>query len=280
LKLKEARKFIVGSIVEIYDTGEADSIALVILEHLGFNRQKLLRNTDGEIDCDQEKFIRQAIKELRENCPVQYILGETEFLGMKFILSRDVLIPRQETEELVDLIIRENHRPGLSAIDLGTGSGCIAVAIAKGIPSVSVTATDITKSVLRLAEENAKLNGTEIRTVLDDMLETGITEDTKFDIIVSNPPYVRDLEKQFMHLNVLDYEPQLALFVRDTDPLVYYRAIAGFAKKRLKPKGKVYVEINENFGLEVARIFSAEGIGKPEIIQDIRGKNRFVKVNN
>jgi release factor glutamine methyltransferase len=277
LRVKDAIAFIIESAENVYGPGESESIAFIILDFIGFPRKKIMLNSDTEIDSTQEDFIRAAVKKLKKSQPVQYILGETEFFGLKFRLDKNVLIPRQETEELVYRIIREYKTKNPVVLDLGTGSGCIAVTIAKNIPSAKVYATDISPGALKIARENAALNEVIVTAIIDDMLRTRLEKNLKFDIIISNPPYVRDLEKQFMHPNVLNYEPASALFVRDDNPLVYYRAIAEIASDRLNNGGRVYVEINENFGSEVAGIFLSAGLQDTEVFRDIHGKDRFVK---
>lgn len=277
MKVKDAIRVIIDSIGDIYGPGETESIAFIVLDFIGFPRKEVFLQAESEIDSRNEEFIQKTIKELKNSRPVQYILGETEFFGLKFILDGNVLIPRQETEELVLRIIRDNKKPDPAILDLGTGSGCIAVSIAKNIPSAIVFATDISPRALKIAVANVALNNVKVNTIVDDILHTQLDKNLKFDIIVSNPPYVRDLEKQFMHDNVLNFEPVSALFVRDENPLEFYKAIAEIASEKLTIGGLLYVEINENFGFEVVELFRASGLRDPELIRDIHEKNRFVK---
>lgn len=277
MKVTDAIRYIIDSTENIYNPGESESIAFIVLEFIGFSRKKLVLNASDILDKSQEDFIYRVADELKHSKPVQYILGETEFFGLRFKLNASVLIPRQETEELVDMIIRENKKSNPVILDLGTGSGCIAVALAKKIGSAKVFASDISKEALQLAAENAGMNHVGISWILDDILNSTLDKSLVCDILVSNPPYVRDMEKQFMHKNVLSYEPELALFVLDSDPLLFYRAIAGIALEKLKHGGLLYVEINENFGTEVAGYFKSGGLANVKVIQDIRGKDRFVK---
>jgi len=223
------------------------------------------------------EFINVAVGELKKSRPVQYILGETEFYGLKFYVNENVLIPRQETEELVQMIARDNKVPGLAILDLGTGSGCIAVSLARSIPSPLVYATDISEGALTIALTNAEFNGVHINFFRDDILNSGLDPKLRFNVIVSNPPYVLDREKELMHSNVLNFEPAEALFVRDNNPMEFYNAIAKLAAGRLIKRGSLYVEINENFAPEVCEIFKSNGLSDPEIIRDIHEKNRFVK---
>ena len=277
MKVKDAKRFIIDSTAEIYNSGESESIAFILLDFIGFSRKKVFFYADSDIDESNEKFIRKAVKELKNSRPIQYILGETEFFGLKFKLNRNVLIPRHETEEIVKRIIKDNTNPNPVILDLGTGSGCIGISLAKNIPSAIVFATDISPEAIRITNDNAELHKVIVNTIIDDILHTQLDKNLKFDIIVSNPPYVRDQEKQFMHDNVLNFEPASALFVRDENPLEFYTAIADISSERLKIGGLLYVEINENFGLEVAKLFQEFGLSDPGIIRDIHDKSRFVK---
>jgi release factor glutamine methyltransferase len=277
LKVKDAIRFIIDSSGDIYSPWEIESIAFVILDFIGFPRKEIFRKSEDIIPEAKVEFIRKVVKELKTFRPVQYILGETEFYGLKFKVDEHVLIPRQETEELIMRILKDNKLTNPKILDLGTGSGCIAVSLAKNIPNASVYATDISTSALKIAVKNAKLNEVVVNAIPDNMLDSKLEENLKFDIIVSNPPYVLDAEKELMHNNVLKYEPETALFVRNDNPLEFYKAIAQIALKKLLAGGSVYVEINENFGHEVAELFSSAGLVNAEIILDIHDKNRFVK---
>ncbi len=223
--------------------------------------------------------IHFAVKDLLNNKPVQYILGYTEFYDLKFEVNTDVLIPRPETEELVDLVIKENiSKQGIDILDIGTGSGCIAISIKKHIPGAKVTAIDISAGALNVAKRNAEKNNLETDFRQIDFLDERSREKlSEFDIIVSNPPYVRKLEKERMKKNVLDYEPDIALFIDDDDPFVFYNAIAEFAKYHLKENGKVYCEINQYLGEDTADIFIAAGFNEVEVIDDINGNARILK---
>ena len=276
MRVKDAIRHIIDSTGDIYGSGESESIAFIVLEFVGFPRKKIFADAEADIGEEKENFIREVAKELNKNRPIQYILGETEFYGIRLKVDGKVLIPRQETEELVQRILRETVKENPIILDLGTGSGCIAVSLAKNITTAKVYATDISSAALRIARENAELNNIDLTAIEDDILKTKLPENLRFDIIVSNPPYVRSSEKQFMHANVLDFEPAVALFVSDNDPLLFYRAIAMFAFERLNGGGKVYVEINENFGPEVAELFREAGLNDVLIIPDIHEKDRFV----
>ncbi|MGZ4034490.1 MAG: peptide chain release factor N(5)-glutamine methyltransferase, partial [Bacteroidia bacterium] len=246
-----------------------------------------------------------AIKDLKKHKPIQYILGQADFYKLKFKVNEHVLIPRPETEELVDLIIKDYQSSGrnnndLSILDIGTGSGCIPIALKKNIPEAKISALDISEEALALAKENAEINGTEINFLKFDILSTLnlpagqsglelLTSNSEhpisdiqsptpvFDIIVSNPPYIRISEKENMSQNVLNYEPHLALFVNDPNPLLFYKTIAGFALKYLKPNGKIYFEINQALGLESKYMLENKGFKNVELIKDLSNNYRILR---
>lgn len=236
--------------------------------------QKLHKN----IDDIAEKKILDALNRLKKAEPIQYVLGETYFYNCNLFTDKRALIPRPETEYLVDQIVKEIPRDELlTMIDLGTGSGCIAIALALFFIRSTFYAMDISPDALALAKANAVKNHVQIDFILDDILDQKKTYPA-FDIIVSNPPYVRNKEKKSMHRNVLDYEPSLALIVEDDKPLKFYKAIADFAVKYLKPDGTIYLEINEYLSTETASLYQSMGFSHVEIIKDINNKNRFIKV--
>ncbi len=207
----------------------------------------------------------------------EYILGETEFLSLKFKLNNKVLIPRPETEELVDWIIKDvDNNKKLSIIDIGTGSGCIAVAIAKWVSNATVTALDISEDALQIAKKNAELNNVQIQGLCVDILNVPNTLQNKYDIIVSNPPYIRECEKTDMEANVLKYEPHTALFVSDENPLIFYDGIAKFASSYLNENGLIYVEINRYLGSETLKMFESYNFNCI-MKNDLSGANRMIK---
>jgi release factor glutamine methyltransferase len=209
--------------------------------------------------------------------PVQYILGETEFYGRKFFVNENVLIPRCETEELVDLIINENRSNSINILDIGTGSGCIAVSLDCELPDARVYAIDISTVALKIATQNNDYNKANVLFAEYDILgNVEFPHDTKFEVIVSNPPYVRTSEKQYMHANVLEHEPHIALFVEDSSPLIYYEACLRFAENYLADRGKIYVEINEFLGAETLALFRNYGYDAV-LIKDLSGKDRIIK---
>jgi len=245
---------------------------------------------------DETSQLFEILEDLIQQKPIQYILGETEFYGLKFRVNPHVLIPRQETEELVDWILKdiklnvesskfhENHtNPKFRILDIGTGSGCIAISLAKHLPNAKVYALDISESALKVAKQNAELNNVNIKFLKCDILDSSLWEDVRqseqmgFNIIVSNPPYVRQLEKTEIKPNVLDNEPHLALFVDNAKPLVFYKAITTFASIYLKPKGQLYFEINQYLGEETQQLLVDAGFQNIELRNDINGNDRMLK---
>ncbi len=268
------------SLSEYYAEDEAKAIARILLQKVtGEPFHQILANGLLFMSTSQLEKMDGYLSQLKLQKPIQYIIGETEFFGITLQVTPDVLIPRPETEELVDWVIKSNKYQRPSILDIGTGSGCIAIALAKNIPKAKVHAIDISTQAIALAKKNAAIAGVEINLNVQDILKLhGSIPGTPFDIIVSNPPYVRESEKAFMHRNVLQYEPQMALFVNDNDPLIYYHAIAKYAKDLLKPEGLVYCEINEALGKETSAIFKTFGFEDVEIRKDINGKDRMIKV--
>jgi len=238
---------------------------------LNIKRNEILENNKSDT-------LLTIINKLKSNQPIQYILDETEFYGLKFKVNENVLIPRPETEELVDWIINENKNQMACILDVGTGSGCIAIALNKNIESAIIIAIDVSEDALNLARENSKLNQVDIDFRRLNILDKKERESLpNIDIIVSNPPYVLEKEKQLMAKNVLDYEPHLALFVPDDDALLFYRNIIEFASDKLNPKGKIYFEINEEKGDEIRNLLSFNQFRNIVIKKDLRGKDRMIK---
>jgi release factor glutamine methyltransferase len=235
--------------------------------------QKLLK---GEV---VQRF-RKALGELQKNKPIQYVIGVSHFLDMKIKVREGVLIPRPETEELIALIINDYHHrqyEELSLMDIGTGSGCIPIAIKKQMPYFDVTAIDISSLALNVARENSELNQCKIQFILTDILDRQLWKNfSGFTVIVSNPPYVTERERSLMHPNVIDYEPLEALFVTDDDPLKFYNAITEFSFLHLVRPGSLYLEINERFGKQIRELLLSKGFDKADVIKDIHGKDRFI----
>lgn len=275
LTIRDIRSRIAGELLRLYEKPEADSLAGIIVRtitgHTGLHQ---IMNHDASVSTEEAAKMTELCNELMTGKPLQYILGETEFYNCRIKVTPDVLIPRPETEELTDLIIKCNHSYGGAIIDFGTGSGCIAVALAANLKEARVTATDLSLAALNVAMENALINNTIVDFRQDDILNPSCGLPTA-GIIVSNPPYVRYSEKKLMHLNVLGFEPHQALFVPDDDPLLFYRALLNIANEILLPGGRVYFEINEAFGKEMADLLGSFGYSGIEIIKDLNGKDRF-----
>jgi release factor glutamine methyltransferase len=232
---------------------------------------------DVEIQEDSYQNILNIIRDLKSYKPIQYIIGKTTFYNLSFNITPDVLIPRPETEELVDWIIKENPKKYKKILDIGTGSGCIAISLAKNLPGNIVYASDISNDALTVTKNNSKLNNVHIQIIQLDVLNSDNQLNEKFDIIVSNPPYVTEKEKKLMHKNVLDFEPELALFVPDNNPLLFYRAIIDFGMNHLNPEGKIYFEVNESYGKETALLLEERNFQDISLKKDINGKDRMLR---
>ncbi|MCA0152757.1 peptide chain release factor N(5)-glutamine methyltransferase [Winogradskyella vincentii] len=269
----------------IYGKNEVESFFFLSLEHyLNIPRFQLALDPEFTLTKDETNLFFKILEALKQQQPIQYILGETEFFGLKFIVNEHVLIPRQETEELVDWIIRDNSKNNeitLNILDIGTGSGCIAIALAKNLPNSNVYALDISSEALKVARDNAKINEVEIQFIQADVLSNSNDnhklENSMFDIIVSNPPYVRISEKGEMKPNVLENEPYLALFVDDDDPLKFYKAITKFANQKLKNGGQLYFEINQYLGEETKQLLIDANYDKIELLEDLNSNLRMLK---
>ncbi len=264
--------------ITAYETQEAKEIVFWLMEfYLGLRKIDILSDKSFDKAIDWAKIIDR----LNTHEPIQYILGETEFYGRRFLVNDSVLIPRPETEELVkyvvDKTLRTQNLKPRTLLDIGTGSGCIAISLAKELPNFRVSAYDISEKALETAKKNAELNKADVTFEKVDILNPSFTiHHSPFTIIVSNPPYVTKQEIDRMQKNVLDFEPHLALFVEDSEPLIFYEAIANFAFNNLTDNGLVAVEINETLGEETANVFKRKGFSEVEIIKDIHQKDRFV----
>jgi release factor glutamine methyltransferase len=276
--IKNIRSYIAKELEEIYQEPEISSFTNIIIKTvIGLSRLHHLYMPESPITDDQARLIIDFCKELKTGKPIQYILGETIFYGCTIRVNSSTLIPRPETEELVDLIIRENKGYTGNIIDFGTGSGCIAIALAANLPGSVVTGIDISDEAIRLSRENASLNKVTVSFAKGDILNFNPDIINKTGIVVSNPPYVRHSEKRFMSKNVLDFEPHIALFVTDSDPLVYYQAILKLIDKILVPGGRLYFEINEAMGKSMIQLTESFGYSKTEVISDINSKERIIK---
>lgn len=284
MKAKIYKTQFIEALQNIYDVMEAESFFHLILEEKHqMKRIDLALNPDfilSEKEIQEWDLILEALK---KEIPIQYILGRTEFFGLPFKVNEDVLIPRPETEELVEWIIQDTKMEGFKSrdfgmkiLDIGTGSGCIAITLAKNIPNAKVYAVDVSPKALKTAKENAAINQVEVVFLEKNILETNDLE-MQFDIIVSNPPYVRNLEKEEIKKNVLDNEPHLALFVEDNDALIFYRKIAELAAENLNQNGGLYFEINQYLGEEMIELLHNKGFQDIELRKDIYDNDRMTK---
>ena len=268
-------------LASLYDEQEIESFFYIILEKLhSLKRIDLALNPKMVMDGNHLKQWKNITSDLKIQKPIQYILGETEFYGLRFEVNGNTLIPRPETEELVELIIKEEgkgkrEKGKVKIIDIGTGSGCIAISLAKDIQNAEVFAIDVSEKALATAKRNAEINNANVTFLLKNILETDDFEQ-QFDIIVSNPPYVRNLEKAEIKPNVLEYEPHLALFVEDNDALLFYRKIAQLAKKSLSENGKLYFEINQYLAKETVELLEDFGFQNVQLLKDIYGNDRMI----
>lgn len=275
---------LVSRLAGVYPPGEARAVARVLLEDaFGITLADVYAGKVREFSPHELERLHSMADRLEKGEPVQYVAGTAQFGGLTFEVSPGVLIPRPETLELVEWAAGDfSARTGkgnrhMRVLDIGTGSGCIAVTMAVRLAGAQVTAVDISEKALGVARRNAARNGVQVEFSVCDILSPGADIAGNFDVIMSNPPYVCRSERAGMHRNVLDYEPHEALFVDDTDPLVFYRAIARFAAEHLAPGGAVYVEINRRFGRETADVFSAAGFASVELRKDSAGNPRMIK---
>src|SRR5690606_9122380 len=279
--MKSTIQYIEKELAGLYPPAEIEGFKRIIFETVfGWSfTEQVLQKQETILPVDFER-IKSVIFRLKNSEPIQYIFGETEFYGLKLKVNSSVLIPRPETEELVEWVVKTELYENCKVLDIGTGSGCIAIAIKSHLKNADVSGIDISVEALETARMNAIENGLEINFYSADIFNMKNFEGEKFDVIVSNPPYIRESEKVLMHSNVLNYEPEIALFVSDNDPLKYYHAIALFAKRSLHDNGKLFFEINENFKSEILELLSDIGFKDIEIRKDIKGKNRMVSCLN
>lgn len=263
---------------KLYDYNEVKQLFQMTCGYcFDLSKTDLLIKKEVEVSRDAGLLFNDVLTELKKGKPIQYIIGETDFYGLTFKVNENVLIPRQETEELVDLIIKNHQEKELKILDIGTGSGIIPITLKSNLPNATISAIDVSENALIVAKENAQKHKVEVEFIKMDILNQQNWQQLKeFDIIVSNPPYVLQKEKELMHQNVLDFEPHLALFVENENPLLFYKIIVSFAKEKLKEKGYLYFEINEKYGKETADLLNDSGFNQIEIIKDINGKDRIV----
>lgn len=270
--LQDIRPYFIQKLSGIYEESEANNMAYWCIESvLAYTKSDCILKPLDSISKEQSAKLTEIVNRLRLQEPIQYILGECFFYGLSFQTNKHTLIPRPETEELVEWILKEDFD---TLLDIGTGSGCIPIAIAKNASS-SVSALDISESALQVAKTNAALNEVEVEFFQADILKNPSLG--KFDVIVSNPPYVLESEKKLMRKNVLQHEPHTALFVKDNEALMFYNSISDWAKLHLNNNGKLFFEINEKKGNEVLLMLHEKGFGELILKKDMRGKNRMVK---
>ena len=291
--LKDIQNIYHKELDAIYGVDEVDSFFYLLIEH-HFNLPKYITalEPDYNILKDDESKIFSALARLNDQIPIQYIIGETEFYGLPFKVNESVLIPRPETEELVEWVINsvtlrasnplstDSTEKSLDILDIGTGSGCIAISLSKNLTNSRMSALDVSEEAIKTARRNAEWNDVKVDFIHEDILQvchSALDAESTFDIIVSNPPYVRQLEKQQMRPNVIENEPHLALFVEDDNPLLFYQSIAEFAKHNLKKNGVLYFEINEHFGKEICNLLEENDFKDIELKKDIYGKDRMTK---
>ena len=317
MQLKNYKVLFTKKLFSIYPKTEIDSFFfLLVEEYLGFQRIDTVLKPDFEISTNTLQLLNNALKRLQNEEPIQYILGKTEFYGFPFLVDKNTLIPRPETEELVEWIIKEVSKfqsskvSKLSILDIGTGTGCIPISLAKHLPNTNISAIDVSKEALKIAKQNATLNNVEVNFIKLDILKvTSLNviakeeplkqsvnkneipslrknsvqalktarNDIKFDIIVSNPPYIRELEKAVIKNNVLKNEPHIALFVEDENPLIFYNKIADLAKQHLTKNGLLFFEINQYLGKETVEMLEEKGFSSIEMRKDLFGNDRMIK---
>jgi release factor glutamine methyltransferase len=279
MQIKKYRDYFIETLTPIYDAIEAESFFYLILEqNHQMKRIDLALQPESIFTGKQIEVWNEILEKLQQEIPIQYILGKTHFYGLDFEVDENVLIPRQETEELVEWIITNqqiNKPTNQQILDIGTGSGCIAISLAKNLTSAKISAIDISEKALAVAKKNANLNQVDVTSIHQNILETEDLQ-ASFDIIVSNPPYVRNLEKAEIKKNVLEHEPHLALFVEDHDALIFYRKIAELAQKNLKANGQLYFEINQYLGKEMIDLLESMGFVEVALRKDIYGNDRMI----
>jgi release factor glutamine methyltransferase len=280
MKLKEAIEQLREGLAGVADPQEVQAMIRVICEDVfNYDPVDVALRQESELPDFAPQRVAEIIARLQRHEPLQYILGTARFHGHRFKVTPAVLIPRPETEQLVDLIIEENQGSDLRVLDMGTGSGCIAISLARALKFARVDALDVSRDALAVARDNAASLKVKVRFFESDILAPQPA--ATYDIIVSNPPYITWSERELMERNVKDYEPAQALFVPDNDPLLFYKAIASYAKRSLEKGGRLYLEINQRFGAEVKRLLEDCGFDEVRIIVDSFGKDRFaVAVNS
>lgn len=279
MKYSELIRGLRDALTEIYGAGEARAMTRLVFTRLkGWNTADLIIHEGEEVSDYIRGKVADILRRLQAGEPIQYILGEAYFYGMDFKVAPGVLIPRPETEELVDMIVKEERGSDLRVLDVCTGSGCIAIALSRNLLFPRVTAIDVSEEALRIAEENAKALKADIDFIHADIFKWE-PDPESFDIIVSNPPYIDESEKSGMDRNVLDYEPALALFVPDSDPLLFYRRIAELGRTALAPGGRIYFEINPRHADDLVSLMESLDYQNIQIVKDIHSRPRFLSAS-
>lgn len=282
MKLAQLRNRYRKELQSIYSENEIDTIFFWVAERITGKSVSILRlaleEEWWEFEEKQTQFLFYLI-ELKSEKPIQYILGETEFYGMRFFVNQSVLIPRPETEELIEWILSENQNSVQTVVDIGTGSGCIPIVLKKYLPNIRIFALDVSEKALETAQNNADYHQTEIEFIQNDFLQMEFENLPEFDIIVSNPPYIAENEKKLLQKNVVEFEPVQALFVPDNDALIFYEHLIQLAKEKLRPQGKIYVEINQNLAEETQKLFE-NSFANVVLKKDISGNYRMLRATN
>ena len=274
MTLQDFKLEMISELSSIYEMDELNSIFNLLSEdYLKIPRSKILLADEIDLNESNQNLFSSALERLKTHMPIQYVLGKTTFMNLEFKVNSSVLIPRPETEELVRLMLKEDL-DGKEVLDIGTGSGCIAISLTKNLHNAKVSALDISKDALEVALENAELNNVNVEFIHADIFE--YQSDKKYDVIVSNPPYVLESEKMLMKQNVLNYEPEIALFVDDINALKYYESVIKFSLNNLNPQGQIFFETNENYKDELNKLAQNYEYNIIEFKLDINDKNRFL----
>ena len=284
MQLNKFKEVFNKSLSNLYPITEINSFFFLLIdEYLGFQKIDTVLKPNYIINEKKLSLLKSATERLKKEEPIQYIIGKTEFYGLSFLVDENTLIPRPETEELVEWIIHEVNKKNLntkniSILDIGTGTGCIPISLAKNVSFANISAIDVSKNALKIAKKNALKNNVAINFEEIDILQTEKLS-TKYDIIISNPPYVRELEKKEIQNNVLENEPHLALFVSNEDPLMFYNKIADLAKNHLTKNGLLFFEINQYLASETIDLLKEKGFTSIELKKDFSGNDRMTKCN-
>lgn len=283
MTIEEATKEILSQLNGLHEPGEAKAITDIVMEHLTrWKKMDRIIHKKDEINSEQKFRLQTILDQLHNHRPVQYVLHEAWFMGMKLYVDENVLIPRPETEELVEWLVdewKQMNKKKIRILDVGTGSGCIPIALKRNMSNCEISACDISKAALKIAEINASAQNVFIRFLEVDFLNaTQRNSLDEFDCIISNPPYIPGSEKRSLQKHVVDFEPHLALFVPDEDPLIFYSSILDFARNHVDPGGMIFLELHEILAEKVAALFNQSGFSEIELKKDMHGKNRMLKV--